>query len=360
MPDNQVDQAPDAAMLESDAKAARTLGEDEALAALTGQMGAPSLIPDEPEEDSSSPEHPRNVDTPPDTDEDEPEDDDSTEDSSEEDEDTSTDTDNEPGEESAEEEDYFIGLDDDDNLSIQAAPKVVSGDSPAPTNGKLTDAERARSFQSRADKFEKQYYDTEKLLRKAEAENEQLRNSLIAAQSPSNVKAFDKKPSDYMEDGAAYDPEDRLDASTASGQAYLKYYNAYREHEKEQILSEAEHRLALKEQQRTAKERENAQKEYLRSKRPNDFRTQEDIDELINWTTTLGNRSLYAVSLVRDIMTGQFKLPKAAVEQIRKAALPKNGKQTTSSIATKPDADIPPQPKVDADTKVLKSYFADA
>lgn len=371
----RVDHSPDEAQVESNKRAtnARTLSADEALSALTGGKGAPST--DDFEPDSSGLRwQPSDEEVEMDEAEETTDDDvdSSTEDTEDSDENEETDdeetaeTDADEGESSDESEpdglgDFLIGLGEDGDFEV--TPASADDVPPAAPAAKLTDADRVRMWQSTADKRAEKISKLEGDLTAAISERDALQAQLAQMTAQAGAKPFDKRPKDFIDDGEEFVREDMYDSSTPSGQAYQRYAAEYKKHEKEQLLAEVEARQEAKRQREMQQTAYKQQVNYLRAKRPNDFRTEDDIKELAEWAMNAGEKSLFYVSVARDLARGTFKLPAPVLKQLASKLTPNgngngNGRK---SVATKTDATTPKPKRVDSDIKTLQNAgFLDA
>ena len=365
---DKVDNAPDADLEQSNTRAenAHTLSTEDALAALTGRGGAPEPSPFEDDSLSNSAASPDAIEEPmvdaasEELDDDDgdslPDDsDDSTKQTDEEstdemDESTADESDDEIG-------DLFIGLGEDGEIGAT----LQNSKSAQQPDGPLTDNERYAKWQARANKFEQSYYDAQKTIRERDATIAEQRSAIAALQAKAGAPAFDKQPTDFMSGGDEYIPEDRGDPSTPTGRAYAAYSSAYAQYQKDQFKAELRAEQAMEKQQEAQKASYESQVAFLKSRRGNEFKSQDTIDELIQWSSTVGDKGLYALSITRDIMNGQFRLPKSVIDQLA-AKLKPSGRNGKSTIATKPDANTPEAaPKVNSDTRILhKMGFLDA
>lgn len=367
---NTKDDAPDVALEASNerGKDAVVLSPDDAILALTGGLGAPpdDQFLDDDDSLSSDAEAPQDIDFP--EGEYEGTEDDSLSDTAEDSEPEQTTKDKnseegEPQEEESEDDlgDLLIGLDDAEGLHVRVAEKPADG-VPTPTTptGQLTETERTRLWQAKANKFEQQVYDKEKALRERDARIDELERTVAELSAKQGSQLFDKRPNHYMPPGEQFIPEDRDDVSTPSGQAYLQYVADYRKHEKEALMAEIEARQEMKRRTEAQKALAEAQVATLRSVRKGEFMTQDDIDELISWTTQVGPKGLLYISYARDIANGTFRLPRPVLQKLAAQLKPKpsNGK---ASVATLKDAEPAPRPKIDPDRAALhKAGFLDA
>jgi len=367
---DKVDHSPDAEQVaaEERAKDSRLLTEND-LGNLFGTLGDGNNL-DIADEDSSSQDTPESQDTedvedarrhpdPTDESDDEPVDSEEQEDA--EDDSSSDDTessDKSEGEESTEEEpqeefeDIFISLDEAGQLGLKVQ-KQPATPAPEPDKSNLSDTERITMWQSTADKYK---HEAEQLRTQIEQLNDTvkgLQDQLAVSKAQSQATTpFDKHPRDFIESGEEYVSEDQYDPSTSSGRAYIKFSNAFRKHESEQMKESVKAELRaerLQEQQKDAALKSVA---YLRKMRPNDFTTETEVQDLVQWSQTVGESGLYLLSIARDISTKGFKLPASVIKQLSHRA-PKNG-APKKSIATKPPAETPRKPQDDSDTQTLK------
>lgn len=373
MPNTEKDTSPDAAQVASDerGKDAVTLSPDDAIAALTGGLGAPADDQflddgDSLSSDTHIDEESQEIDMPEGEYED-AEDDSLSEDATDSTDEQTTDTESDEGdtsEEDAEDDlgDLLIGLDTEEGgLQVRLAEKPAEG-APAPTTptGQLTDTERTRLWQAKANKFEQQVYDKDKVIRERDTRISELERAVAELSAKSGSQLFDKRPSHYMDNGEQFIPEDRDDPSTPSGQAYLQYVADYRKHEKEQLMAEIETRQEMKRHQEDQKALAEAQVATLRTVRKGEFMTQDTIDELVEWTRGVGPKGLLYLSYARDIAQGTFRLPRPVLQQLARQLKPKpsNGKAT---IATRKEAESKATPPIDKDRAALhKVGFLDA
>jgi len=253
----------------------------------------------------------------------------------------------------------YIGLGDEDSLDIfnidEPTPPSETEDKP------LTDEERVARWQSTADKATHQVTLLEEKLKAAEATIKDLRSKV--AQSGFKAAAFDKTPKDFLPNGEEWIQEEAFDPSTPSGRAYSAYSAAARAHEKEQLKAEIR---AEREAERAREAEEQAALqavEYLRSKRPKDFATDQSIEELVNWSKTIGARGLYILSIARDIANKRLPLSRAALLKAAKLITPDtsgNGTNRRKPIAQVRETKAKPAPVTNQDQKILNEYFVDA
>lgn len=227
---------------------------------------------------------------------------------------------------------------------------------------KLSPEEARRVWQSRATKAEQAVIAVQAQMAALEAKlNAPANTTNTPADTPASIEppiTFDKKVTDFLEDGEEYDPRDGMDTETPSGRAYVKWMSARESYLVDKTRAGILGELDTRQQKVQADERLKRQVTTLRKRRPDAYTDDVAVQSLLQWASENRDDGLYLLAMAKDFSEGKLPLKRSTLQQLAKVYAPNAGNSNGNNAATISDAAVTPS-SPDENDQQLAGWFDD-